>query len=186
MRALLPLFAVVASSFFLGRLLWSDEAPAVENAFHPAPQHAMLQKLAGTWDAVLIVKDEKGAEVRTRGTMTTVNHAAFHTVDSFEGEFMGLKMSGHGINGYCPARKQFFRLWTDSMTASPMTLRGDYDQKQRELTMRGECLGMSGKLEPCRTVTRFRDDDHVEWALFGAGPDGKEMQHLRIEYTRRK
>jgi hypothetical protein len=180
----------VASSLLPGSFLDGRKAgpgePAPEDPFRPGPQHEMLRRQAGTWDAVLIVKDEKGEELRTRGTLSTVPHGGFHTSDSFEGDFMGMKLAGRGINGYCAARKQFFRFWTDSMTSSPMTLYGDYDATKRELTMRGECLGRSGTLEKCRTVTRFRDDDHTDWRLFGAGADGKEMEILHIEYTRRK
>ena len=45
---------------------------------------------------------------------------------------------------------------------------------------------MSGKLEPCKTVTRLTDDDHYTWTLFGAGPDGKARTLLRLGATRRK
>ena len=140
----------------------------------------------GTWDVVLITQDPSGKEVRTKGTKTTTKHTEFHTLDAFEGEFMGLRLVGHGVNGYCAVRGQYFTLWTDSMTPSPMLLFGDYDAGKRELALRGECYGMSGKLEKCRTVTRFVDDDHVSWALYGAGPDGREVQFLRNEYTRRR
>jgi Protein of unknown function (DUF1579) len=69
------------------------------------------------------------------------------------------------------------------MTSSPMTLYGDYDAEKRELVLTGECFGPSGKLEPCKTVTRYADDDHMTWTLFGA-VGGKDIQLLRIEYTR--
>ncbi len=159
---------------------------APQEPMRPGPQHAMLQKLAGTWDAVVITKDATGAEQKTKGRLVTQKHTDFHTVDSYEGEFMGMKMLGHGINGYCTVKKQFFTFWTDSMTPSPMTVTGDYDSKKRELVMTGECHGMSGKLEKCRTVTSYQDDDHYAWVFFGSGPDGKVMQFLRIEYTRAK
>jgi hypothetical protein len=83
-------------------------------------------------------------------------------------------------------RKQYFLYWVDSMTSSPLTAYGDYDAKKRELVLKGECLGMSGKLEPCRMVTRFVDDDHRTFSMFGTGPDGKEKQCLTIEYTRKR
>jgi len=152
----------------------------------PGPQHALLQKLAGTWDAVVVTRDPRGAEQRTKGTLTTQTHTGWHTVDSFDGEFMGMKFLGHGVNGYCPVKKQYFTFWTDSMTPSPMQLTGSYDASRRELALTGECYGMSGKLEKCRTVARYQDDDHFAWAMFGPSPDGVETQLLRIEYTRRK
>jgi len=147
--------------------------------------HARLQALAGTWDAVLFVRDSAGAERRSPGRLTTTKHSDFHTLDSFEGAFMGMDVVGRGLNGYCPIRKQYFTFWTDSLSATPMTLYGDYDSEKRELVLRGESLGMTGKIERCRTVTRYPDADHMTWAMFGAGPDGAEIQHLRIEYTRK-
>jgi Protein of unknown function (DUF1579) len=80
-----------------------------DDPFRPGPQHARLQKLAGTWDAVLVRTDEHGALQRTRGTLTTTAHTGFHTVDTFRGEFMGGPYLGHGVNGYRSARKQYFR-----------------------------------------------------------------------------
>ena len=143
-----------------------------------------LQKLAGTWDAVVVMNGPDGVEQRTRGTLITTRLADFHTLDTFRGQVMGGEFVGHGTNGYCPVRGKYFSFWTDALSATPMTLFGDYDAKKRELVMKGECLGMSGKLEPCRTVTRFVDEDHRTWTLFGAGPDGAEIQHVRIEYSR--
>lgn len=191
MNLFLPTFLLV-SGLGLGATLHrgqgrpSAPVPAAEDPLRPGPQHVALQGLVGTWDAVIVVEDPSGREQRTRGTLVTKRHTDFHTIDSFEGEFMGMQLVGHGVNGYCTVRKQRFAFWTDSMTPVPMTLYGSYDAKSRELTMTGECFGMSGKLEPCRTVTRYKDDDHYSWTMFGAGPDGKETQHLRIEYTRRK
>src|SRR5262245_60045643 len=71
------------------------------DALHAGAPHALLQRLAGTWDAVLIAPDGKGGETRTKGSLTTTKHTGFHTVDSFEGDFMGMKLIGHGMNGYC-------------------------------------------------------------------------------------
>jgi len=160
-------------------------ARAAQGVISTGPQHALLQKLAGTWEAVIIAPDQTGAECRTQGTLVRTRLAGFHTIDSFAGTFMGMPMVGHGLNGYCTVRQQYFTFWTDSLTASPLTLFGDYDAKKGELAMVGECVGSSGRLEKCRTVTRFVDDDHIAWALFGSGQDGKEVQHLRIEYTRK-
>lgn len=194
MKLLLTAFVLVASGLGLAATLQKSlTAPTAGNTaarasdpFHPGPEHARLQKLAGTWDAIVFTTDAQGAEQRTRGTLTSAAHTGFHTVDSYQGEFMGLPMIGHGMNGYCVARKQYFTYWTDSMTTSPLTLYGNYDAEKRELAMSGECFGMSGKLEPCRTLTRYIDDDHHTWSFFGTGPDGKEKQCLRIEYTRKR
>ncbi|MCA8974526.1 MAG: DUF1579 domain-containing protein [Planctomycetes bacterium] len=152
----------------------------------PGPEHARLIAHVGTWDAVVISEGPDGTPQRDKATMVTRDLGGFHAVDEFEGQVMGMKFTGHGINSYCPLRKRYVSSWVDSMTPSPMTLTGTYDKKANEIEMTGECLGMSGKLEPCRSVTLFGDADHFAWEMYGAGPDGKEMRHLRIEYTRRR
>jgi hypothetical protein len=163
----------------------ADARPATHLETTPSDPHARLQSLAGTWEAVLFVRDSQGMEQRSAGRLTATTYSEFHTLDSFQGAFMGMDVVGRGLNGYCPIRKQYYTFWTDSLSATPMTLYGDYDAVQRELVLRGEALGMTGEIEPCRTVTRYPDADHMTWAMFGAGPDGAEIQHLRIEYTRK-
>ena len=150
------------------------------------PEHVVLMDHVGVWDAVVITEDMEGKEQRSKGKATTRKLADFHTIDDFEAEFMGMQFVGHGMNSWCPLRRKYVSSWADSMTPSPLQLTGDYDAKTRQLKMSGECLGMSGKLEPCRTVTYLRDADHFAWEMFGNGPDGKEMRTLRIEYTRHK
>ncbi len=186
MNTLTPLLAL-AALLAPGSGAFEPEpaASADQSPFVPGPEHELLRGLVGTWDAVLIARDPSGAEQRTTGTRTTVEHAGFHTVDSFQGTFLGVPLIGHGMNGYCTVRAQYFTFWTDSMTSSPLTLFGSYDAATRTLALSGECFGPSGRLEPCRTVTRLVDADHVSWTLLGAGPDGKEVERLTIQYTRR-
>jgi hypothetical protein len=185
--ALLVLAATVASgSVQDGAGRAAAPAAPIPDAFHAGPQHALLQKLVGTWDAVLVAPDGKGGETRTQGTLTTSKHTDFHTVDAFSGDFMGMKLIGHGMNGFCTVRKKFFSYWTDSMTSSPLIAYGDWNEKTRQLEMQGECYGPSGTLEPVRTVLQLTDDDHRTWTLYGRGLDGKDFQLLRIEYTRQR
>ena len=187
MKTILVTLAALSSGLGLGYSIQDSANPAAaQDPMQPGPQHALLQKHVGTWDAVVVTHDEQGKEVRDKGTMVNKKLSDFHTADQYSGEFMGMPFTGNGVNTYCPLRKQFITFWTDSMSPSPLILQGDYDAKTKTMTMTGEMFGMSGKLEPCRTVTVHKDADHIEWSMYGPGPDGKEVQHLRIEYTRRK
>lgn len=162
------------------------EQPAMPGLPQSGPQHAMLQKLAGAWDAVVIVTAPDGSEQRSKATMQTEKHGNFHTVDRFDGGFMGVPFIGRGINSYCPLRKKYVTFWTDSMSPTPVVLTGDYDEAKKELTMNGECMGPGNEMVPMRTVTRFTDADHYTFTMFGPDADGKEAKHLTIEYTRKK
>lgn len=152
----------------------------------PGPEHAILQQFVGTWDAVIIMPGADGAEQRSKAKMVTRKHGEFHIVDDFTGEFMGMPFTGHGVTSYCPVRKKYFTTWTDSMAPSPLVLTGDWDAKTKMMSMKGECVGMSGKLEPCRTMIQHKDADHYAFEMHGLMPDGTEGRHLRIEYTRKK
>ena len=188
MKLLIPLTCLALGlGLTLGFTSRADEpTPGPATPFVPGIEHALLQKYVGNWTTEIIAVGEDGKEQRSRGTSTTVSTNPFNTVDDFHGEFMGMKLDGHGINGFCAVRKQYYTLWTDSMTSSPMILFGDYDPKTKTLAMKGECLGMSGKIEPCRTVTHYQDADHYSFELYGKGPDGNEMRQIRAEYTRAK
>lgn len=182
MKVLIPLALVAITC---GLLAARSPAPqAADNPFQPGAEHALLQKLAGEWSAVLVTRGPDGKELRTNGRQTTTALAPFHTTERYEGELMGQRFVGTGLNGYCTARRQYFTYWVDSMTSSPLTAFGKYDAEKRELALVGECIGASGKLEPCRIVTRFIDDDHRTFELYGKGADGKEARHLHIDYTR--
>ena len=191
MKILLSTLILLASGLCLGALTQNKEktaapAEAAQDPFTAGPQHARLLKLVGSWDAVISMVGPDGKEQKSTGKMTMTKHWDFHTIEDYQGEFMGMPFKGHGINGYCPIKKQYYTLWTDSMAPSPLILYGDLDEKKGELTLKGEGVGMSGKMEPFRTVTKYPDADHISWALYGPGPDGKEALHLRIEYTRKK
>jgi len=149
-------------------------------------QHVMLLRSVGTWDAAVTTQGMDGKPEVTKGTQKVTKVGEFHTATSFEGTLMGMPFIGNGIDSYCPIRKQFMSTWADSMSTSPLLLQGNYDAAKKELVMKGEMVGMDGKLAPCRTVVRHKDADHMSFSLHGTGPDGKEMQMVSIEYTRRK
>lgn len=159
---------------------------ALQDPVKPGPQHALLQKHEGTWDCVLTGAGPDGAEAKSKGVSVCKKFGAFHLVDDFDAEFMGERFLGHGVHGYCSVREAFFTHWADSMSPTPLTAYGKYDEKEKTLTLKGECLGMSGKLEPCRLVTKFVDDDHYWFEMFASMPDGSEARVLHIDYTRRK
>ena len=174
-------FGLARSEQDAGSRAAAAAAPAPD-AFHAGAEHALLQKLVGTWDAVIIAPDGKGGSTRTKGSLTTTKHTDFHTVDSFEGDFMGMKLIGHGMNGYCTVRRKFFSCWTDSMTSSPMISYGDWDEKKRELDDRQVLRTEREASAPDRAARAGRRPPRD---LHGGGPDGKEMSS-GIEYARRK
>jgi hypothetical protein len=181
----LLVFSLVLPGAICAPAAFRDAALAQE-PIPQAPQHKQLQKMAGTWDATMTLMGPDGSPMECAGVMVTRKHTDYFTVDEFQADLGGVKFVGHGTNGWCPVRKKHFTTWCDSMSPTPLIAWGDYDEAKKELALAGECMGMSGKLEPCRVVTKFVDDDHASFAMYGKGPDGEEMRFVQIEYVRRK
>ncbi len=186
MKLLLIAFLSVAA--FAGARATLAPAPFgnAQEPMKPGPQHALLQKYAGSWDCVLTGMGPDGKEATSKGVSVSKKFGDFHTVEDFDAEFMGQKFTGHGMVGYCSTRGAYFTYWADTMSPTPLTAYGQYDEKTKTMTQKGECLGASGKLEPCTLVTKHVDDDHFSFEMLASMPDGSQMCVLRIDYTRRK
>lgn len=154
--------------------------------FVTGKEHQFLADLAGDWDAELHMIDPSGTEQLSKGWLHRVRVGDYHTADRFEGDAMGIKMVGHGVNSFCTVSRKFKTTWIDTMTPSPMVLEGDYDATKRELVMTGLAFGPSGKLEPCRSVTTIHDAHRYTWTFSASMDNGSEVPCLRVEYTRRK
>lgn len=176
----------LASLFGAQRVIAPSLVASTQDPIVPGPQHELLQRNAGTWDAVLTTQGPDGKDAQSKGVMVSKKFTGYFVVEDFDAEFMGQKFMGHGVHGYCPVRGAYFTHWTDSMSPTPLNAQGQYDEKSKTLTLQGECLGMSGKMEPCRLVTKHVDADHQSFEMWMKGPDDKEMRVLRIDYTRRK
>lgn len=163
-----------------------DLAARVQDPIPAGPEHKMLMKLAGEWDATLSMVGPDGSNQTSTGVMSTRTHSDYFLVDDFTADMMGQKFKGHGVHGYCPLKKQYFTHWTDSFSPTPLYATGTYDEKTKKLTLTGECMGMSGKLEPQKIVTTFVDDDHHSFDLYMNGPAGLELAVLHIDYTRQQ
>jgi Protein of unknown function (DUF1579) len=162
----------------LGGLLLVSAAPAQE-APKPGPEHEMLGKLVGTWDATMSI-----AGTETKGTMVYKSELGGLFVSStFEGDFGGAKFLGKGLDGYDTNKKKFVGTWADSMMTSIMALEGTYDKEKKTMTMSGEAPGPDGKLSKMKMVTEMKDDDNMVFTAYMG--DSKEPG-FTIKYKRKK
>ena len=99
----------------------------------PGPEHEVLKKMEGTWDATM-----KFGGMESKGTSTyKMDLGGLWLVSTFEGDFGGMKFSGRGLDSYDTAKKKYVGVWVDSMSTSPMMMEGDYDAAKKTLTMTG-------------------------------------------------
>ncbi|HSQ58535.1 MAG TPA: DUF1579 domain-containing protein [Gemmata sp.] len=145
----------------------------------PGPEHEVLKKLVGTWEATM-----KFAGMESKGTMTyKLDLGGLWLTSAFEGDFGGMKFSGRGMDSYDAAKKKYVGVWVDSMSTSPMLMEGTYDKDKKQMTLVGEGPGMDGKPAKFKSVTTMPDDNTIHFDMFMG--DAKEPA-FTIDYKRKK
>jgi hypothetical protein len=148
----------------------------------PGPEHAMLKKLEGTWNAKVKMGNEESAATVTY----KMECGGLWLISDFQGQLGDQKFQGRGADGYDPEKKKFVTVWVDSMTPRPLFMEGTYNKEKKTLTMTGEGLGPDGKPAKHKMTTHMPDDDHQTFTMYMVGPDGADIKVMTIEYTRKK
>ena len=153
----------------------------------PGPEHQLLKMDEGTWDAVIEFVPGPGAPPMTsKGTeVNTMGCGGLCLITDFKGEAMGTSFHGHGTVTWDVIKKKYAGSWTDSMSRGLFLSEGTWDPAAKKFTGTMEGPDMMGNLTRTRTVVEYRNGSRVMTA-FAPGPDGKEMQVLKITYTKRK
>ena len=156
-------------------------APAQAPA-SPGPEHAFLKRYAGEWTALI---HSEGSEMK--GTSSArMECGGLWLISDFKADFGGMPFQGHGLDGYDPATKKHISVWADSMITRPLLFEGTMDAATKTLTLTAQGVGMDGKPAKFRSVTRYPDDDHMNFTMYLTGSDGVEQKLMAIEYTRKK
>ena len=165
-------FAVVTG------LLFTSAANAQEGP-KPGPEHALLKKMEGTWDATM-----KFGGMESKGVAVyKMELGGLWLACTFEGDIFGAKFTGKGLDSYDPARKKYVGVWVDSMSTAPMVMEGTHDKDKKTTTMSGEGPGMDGKATKYKSVSEMKDDNTMLFSMYMG--DGKEPAFV-ITYKRRK
>lgn len=165
-------FAIVAG------LLFAAASDAQEGP-KPGPEHALLKKMEGAWDATM-----NFGGMESKGTSVyKMELGGLWLSSTFEGEFGGMKFSGKGLDGYDPVKKKFVGVWVDSMSTAPMLMEGTHDKEKNTTTMTGEGPGPDGKPTKYKAVNVMKDNNTMLFSMYMG--DGKEPAFV-ITYKRRK
>lgn len=150
----------------------------------PGPEHEMLKKDVGTWDATVEMFMAPGAPPSvSKGTEVVTMLGGFWQITEFKSEMMGQPFEGRGATGYDPAQKKFVGTWVDSMTPAYYTLEGTYDAAKKTMTAFMEGPDPSGQVVKTKSVTEWTDADTRVFTMYA--PDGQSVS-MRITYKRRK
>jgi hypothetical protein len=155
----------------------------------PGPQHEMLKKMAGEWNAKVTsqMDPSQPAEVEQSTSTLTMLMDGRYCQEVTSGKMMGQPFSGMGMTGYDNVLGKFVSTWIDNAGTGIMTSEGTLDKSGKVITWIGSMSDpMTGKVSHPRMVTTFGDDDHHTFEMFSTPPGGKkEMKMLTIEYSRK-
>ncbi len=179
---LLALFTAAPVSAQTG----SQQAPPMPK---PGPEHDTLKMDVGTWNAVVEFTTGPGAPPMTsKGVeVNTIGCGGLCLISDFKGESMpGVAFHGHGVTAWDPMKKKYVNSWTDSMSQGLMTGESSYDSAAKKLTGTMEGPDMTGKVVKMRMVAEYPGAGTRVMTSYAPGPDGKEMQVMKINYTKGK
>jgi hypothetical protein len=162
-----------------------QEAPPMPK---PGPEHEVFKMDVGTWDAIVEVTPAPGAPpMKSTGVeVNTIGCGGLCVITDFKGEAMGAPFHGHGVMAWDPAKKKYVGSWTDSMSTGLAVAESTWDPAAKKWTGWMEAPDMTGKVMKMRSVVEWRDASTRVFTMYSPGPDGKEMEGMKITYTRRK
>jgi hypothetical protein len=155
----------------------------------PGPEHEFLKNDVGVWDATVELNAGPGAPpTSSKGVETnTMGCGGLCLITDFKGELMpGVAFHGHGTTAWDVVKKKYVGSWTDSMSQGLSVGESTWDPAKKQLTGWMEGPDMTGNVMKMRAVVDYKDTSSRVFTGYSTGPDGKEMQTMRITYTRRK
>jgi hypothetical protein len=151
------------------------------------PEHEVLKKMEGEWNADITCHVPGQPEMESKGTMTAkMDLNGFFLITDFQGKLAGQDFKGHGVTGYDPFKKKYTGVWVDSMSPGLYDVSGEVSKDGAEFRETMEGPGPDGKPMKFRSVTTFKSKDEHSWTMYMAGPDGKEIKMMETKYTRKK
>jgi len=175
----LPAFLVLTFASFV-----SAQPP------NPAsPEHALLKKDVGIWDAESSFWMVPGQPpMVTKGVETNFMIGDTWLVSEFKCNLGESPFQGHGQTGYDPINKKFIGTWIDNVNPHLSTLSGSYDAQTQSFTFMSKGVDvMTGKPTVSKLVSKHIDDDHRHFTAFDqiADKEAQWRKTMEIKYTRR-
>ncbi len=159
-------------------------APAEMPVAKPGPEHKILEKIAGSWEATVehMAPGAPPAEP-VKGSETAKVLGGLWVVGDFQSEWMKNPFQGHWISGYDPAKKKYVGIWVDTMSSGVYSSEGTYDAATKTMTEWMEGQGPGGKIVKMKAVTVWKDDDTRVFSMYD---EGKDTPSMRITYERKR
>jgi hypothetical protein len=179
--AILTAFAVYGG----GSLTVAQEMPELPK---PQKEHVWLAQLAGDWTASM--ECSMGPDqppMKSEATQTSKMLGDRWLVAKAEGDMGGQKMTSVLTIGYDPTKKKYVgtfisscgnELWTYEGTVSP-------DGKKLVLDTEGPNMMTPGQTSKYQEAIEIKDQDHYVFTSAIEGADGKFVEFMKADYTRK-
>ena len=165
--------------------LAAQQAPPLPK---PGPEHEVFKMDVGAWDATVEFSMAPGAPPQTsKGVeVNTLSCGGLCLITLFKGEAMGSPFVGHGVMTWDAGKKKYTGSWTDSMSMGLALMESTYDAATKRWSGWMEGPDMTGKVMKTRNEVEMKDANNRVMTAYAPGPDGKEMQVMKITYVRKK
>lgn len=153
----------------------------------PGPEHEILKKDEGAWNATVkswmapgaAAMEFKGVENNKVGLGGLWMTSDFKTDD---GSFVG-----HGVAGWDAMKKKYVSIWVDNSSMSLGVMHGTWDKDKKMLNFQGEQPDMaSGKMMKARQTIEYPDANTRVMKNYVTPAGGTESMNLEVRYTRAK
>ncbi|HKQ98346.1 MAG TPA: DUF1579 family protein, partial [Candidatus Polarisedimenticolia bacterium] len=160
----------------------SPPQPYKPAAAPPSPEHAVLARDAGTWNARLEAsKDSKFEPKSAKGTeINTLCCDGLFLVTDLEGSARKDRYAGHGLMGYDPQAKAYWSAWVDTADRDLDVALATWDEATKTLTIP---LG-ADPAGPTRETLVHRADGGRTLTFWQKRADGQEFPAVVIQYQR--
>ena len=161
------------------------EMEAMQKAATPGPEHAQLQRMAGTWtvQAKCWMKPELPAEEWTGTATCTPLLGGRFLVEDFTGVMSMGPFHGHGMLGYNNATKEWEHIWLDDMSTGMIVSRGESQEGGAALHATFTCPA-DGKQVNSRMVLKSTGDDERTVDMWTTKAGQPEYLSMSLRYTR--
>ena len=154
----------------------------------PGAMHKWMEKTNGTWEAELSNWNAPNTPP-TKSKGTNVQSSVMggrYVIGKFSTTMMGQPMEGMSTMGYDNGKKMFISTWIDNFGTGIIRMTGTFNEATKTLSLKGiQTDPMTGKDMDIREEMTIIDDNAYSLAMYGTGPDGKEMKYMEGTFKKK-
>ncbi|MEW6668768.1 MAG: DUF1579 domain-containing protein [Thermodesulfobacteriota bacterium] len=154
----------------------------------PGAPHKLLERMAGSWttQSRCWMEPDKPAMESAGTSEQKMLLGGRYLRQEFNGDMMGSPFSGIGFTGYDNHTKKYLTTWMDSMSTGIFLFEGTASRDGKTITQEAHYDDPVKGPMTWLCMTRFVDDNTLEFEMYGTPDGGKEEKMMEITYTRKR